>query len=200
MPKSRIDILRKDEVLHQSFIRWFKVRFDYERFDGSRTEPIERYVLDRGESVGVLLHDVAQNEIVLVEQMRIAAADFGSPWLLELPAGRVDDGENPMHAAIRESIEETGAEPHDLELISTFFASPGTSTERLHLYYCPFHEGLHVNAQGGLADENEDLRVHRVGLAEASEMIRNGALVDAKTIIGIQWLSSRESRTMLGTQ
>lgn len=191
-------MLGKEEVLHRFFFRWFKFRFEYERFDGTRTEPIDQYVLDRGQSVGVVLHDLGNDEIVLVEQMRIAAIDSGNPWLLELPAGRVDDAEEPLAAASRESQEETGVSPSDVRLICKFYASPGTCSELLHLYYCPFPNGFDAGERGGLVDEHEDIRVHRVTVTEAAAMIESGSIVDAKSIIGVQWLVAQANRSTDG--
>ncbi|MBS1726960.1 MAG: NUDIX hydrolase [Armatimonadetes bacterium] len=182
------EILETKEVFHKRIFRWLSIRFRAKKFDGTLSEPIEHLVLNRGDSVGILLHDLATDEIVLVEQFRVSAIENGPGRLLEIPAGRIDDGESAEASAKREAIEETGAEPESIQLVASFYLSPGACTERLSLFYCPFPTGLTVLAHAGLAHESEDLRVHRVPTPEADEMVKNGTIIDAKSIIAIQWL------------
>ena len=177
-----------EELLRRGFFRWVAVRFRYTRTDGKDSGEVEHLVLERGDSVGVVLHDLQTDEIVLVEQLRIATLETSNGFLLEFPAGRIDASEQPIHAAIREAKEETGAELSDVQLISSFYLSPGTCSERLHLFYCPFLDGLTVKATGGLESEHEDLKVHRISLDQAMTMVGSGEIADAKTIIGVLWL------------
>ena len=183
-----VEIFAKKEIFEYYIFKGFAVSFQYPRFDGTLSEKAEHFVIERGESVGILVHDVPANEIVLVEQFRIATAENGPGFMIELPAGRIDSGEDPLTTAARETKEETGAVPGSLEHISTFYLSSGGLAERLHLFYAPFPEGLTVGPHGGLAHEGEDLKIHRLSLIDAYEMISSGKIVDAKTIIAIQWL------------
>jgi ADP-ribose pyrophosphatase len=133
----------------------------------------------------LVLHDVPANEVVFVEQARVAT----SGWILELPAGRVEPNEDPAATAGREAEEETGAAPATVQRISRFYLSPGGCSERLHLFYCPFSDGLTVHEYAGLAQDSEDIRVHRIPLPRALEMIETGEIADAKTMIGLYWLA-----------
>jgi ADP-ribose pyrophosphatase len=197
MDQPKITLLAKDEVFRHAFYRGYIARFSYTRFDGTTAGPVDRFVLDRGDSVGMLLHDVPRNEVILVEQLRVATLDHSSGLLLELPAGRIEPGDEPAETAVREIREETGAQPPELERVATFYLTPGGSSERLHLFYAPFQAGLKVEEHGGLAEENEDIRVHRVPVPNAMEMIKDGRIADAKTILALLWLGTRGVRCEL---
>lgn len=184
-------ILSQETVFQIRIFHFKSVTFQYTQTNGEVSPPITHLVLDRNDSVGVLLHDLTTDEIVLVEQFRIAAFENGPGWLLEIPAGRIEDGDEAEPTARREAKEETGADPAECQFISSFYLSPGGCSERLSLFYCPFPDGLQVLAHAGLAHENEDLRVHRVNTKEAYEWIREGKIIDAKTIIALQWLHNR---------
>jgi len=187
----RVTVLSTEEVFSRDFFRWVSIRFTYRRYDGTTSGPVDRIVFDRGDSVGMLLHDIPRNEVILVEQLRIAAVGHGTGWLLELPAGRIETGDSPEATASREVREETGAEAAEMEPIASFYLSPGACSERLHLFYAPYPEGLEIQEHAGLAEENEDIRVARVPFEEALEMIKDGRLADAKTILGLLWLQAR---------
>jgi ADP-ribose pyrophosphatase len=186
-----ITVLAKEELLSRAMFRWINVRFTFHRFDGTVSEPVERIVFERGDSAGMLLHDLARNEVILLEQVRIATLDSGTGLLLEIPAGVIEPGDSAEDTARREIQEETGAPPGQLVWISSFYPSPGACSERVHLFYAPYPEGVETAQTTGLAAENEDIRVLRVPLEEAFQMVRDGRIQDAKTIIGLQWLLIR---------
>ncbi len=194
MPDKQVEILDRQERLRVGFFRWYAVKFRYRKFNGDFSKSAEYMVLDRGDSVAMLVHDVPKDEVVLVEQFRISAYGPTSGWIYELPAGRVEDGEDPQSTAIREVIEETGASAKTPEWISSFFLSPGGTTERIHLYYFGYTNGLKVGEHGGLAAEGEDIRVHRMPLPKALEMVKHGEIADAKTILALFWLRDRTNR------
>lgn len=191
MAEPKVTIHAKDEILNFHIFHGFKVTFQYLRFDGKFSEPATHFVLERGDSVAVLLHDVPTDEIILVEQFRISTAENGTGWLIELPAGKVDDGESTANGAIREAKEETGAIPSSVHPISTFYLSPGSSSERLHLFYCPFENGISVQEFGGMAHEGEDIRVHRMAAAKAIAVAESGEIADAKTLVALFWLQGK---------
>ena len=191
MNTGKVTILAKNEILRKGFFRWNLVRFQFQRFDGTESEVAEHIVFDRGDSVAVLVHDLARQEVVLVEQLRIATGS----WTLEIPAGKLDADEGPEAAAIRELAEETSAVVNKIQSISTFYPSPGACNERIHLFYCPFYEGLTTTRFGGLKSENEDIKVMHMPVAVALDRMSKGEIIDAKTIIALLWLKAQIGST-----
>ncbi|MBI1278153.1 MAG: NUDIX domain-containing protein [Anaerolineaceae bacterium] len=117
-----------------------------------------------------------QNRILLVRQFRSAAAVVMS----EIPAGVLNAGEDPMEAAVRELQEETGYKPGKIERLGGFYTAPGYTTEYIHLYIA------RELAESRLpADEDEFIEVERVSLENAMNMIEQGKITDAKTIIAL---------------
>lgn len=117
--------------------------------------------------------------VLLVEQERPAV----SQRTLEIPAGLVDAGEDPLAAARRELREETGYEADTLEPLGTIYSSPGFTDETLHLY---LGRGLrHISEDEGPLDAAEIVQMYALPLAEAVARAESGALRDAKTVAGL---------------
>ena len=117
--------------------------------------------------------------ILLERQYRHAAQQF----LWELPAGRIDEGENELKAAKRELLEETGYTARKWKRILNFYVSPGFVAETMSIY-------LAMDLQEGKAQPEADevIEVRFVSLAEGVRMVMTGKIKDAKTISGVFWL------------
>ena len=127
----------------------------------------------------------AENELIFVRQFRYPYAKV----LLELPAGKLERGEEPLHCAIRELREETGAAADTVESLGQIYPSPGYTDEILHLFLAT---GLHYgDAQ---PDEDEFLTCERIPLADAAEMTLRGEICDAKTAVAVLklWAKRRD--------
>ncbi len=184
--KSSISIV-EDKTLWKGWSHLRRVTFDFFR-EGRKPHRLEWEVFDRSEAAGILLHNVETNTVTLVRQLRIPAHLMGDhPFLLEVPAGFIDDGETAEEAAIREAYEETGYRITSVRKAFAPYMSPGSVTEKLHSFYATVIEADRVAAGGGLAEEKEDLEVVELPFDEALAMIVRGEIVDAKTIMLLQW-------------
>jgi len=145
--------------------------------------------LHRGDAAAILLHDPSANLVLLCEQFRAPTLEHGSGWLVELPAGMVDDGETPLAGITRETLEETGQVVSNPHLISTVYASPGGSSERIHIFYDCVELQTDLPQFGGLESEDEDIRIMLMDVNEALDQLHKGEIADAKTVIALLWLN-----------
>ena len=147
-----------------------------------------RELILRPRAVGVLLFDPAQQQVVLVRQIRVGMLDEGqNPWLLELVAGMVESGEEPIQVAARESLEEANTKPQDLLQICEYYNSPGISNERITLF-CGRVDATQAGGIFGLYAEHEDIEVVVLSLADALAKVASGEINNAMSIIALQWL------------
>lgn len=187
----KVEILQRHEVFRK-FFRIDEVVLRHERFDGSMTSEMTRLVLNRGDSVALLLADRKRNAILLCEQFRLPTyGPNGSGWLLELPAGVLEAEEEPRECARREALEETGYAVANMHSIATVYLTPGGSSERIHIFYAEIADRDRIEAGGGLAAEDEDIRMVWMSMEDASRLCAEGAIYDAKTLIALQWLQLR---------
>jgi len=100
--------------------------------------------------------------------------------LLELPAGKLEEGENPEETARRELVEETGYYPSKLKKIASFYVAPGYSTEYMHLYLAKGLEKREVNP-----DFDEIISPVIIEEEKVKRMLKEGDIEDAKTILGL---------------
>ena len=176
-------------ILYKGFFSLYEYRFQYRKFDGSVSDAVTREILDRGHAVVLLAYDDKRDEVVLIEQIRIAAIDTqDTPWMLELIAGMMDhDNESSEEVAKREAMEEAGIIVGQCKPIISYLASPGGLTEQLHILVghvdSSTARGVH-----GLAEENEDIKVHVVSREQAYQWVEEGIINNAASIIALQWL------------
>lgn len=188
----RVEILSKQEIFSRLFFKFEEIRLRHELLNGQMSDELLRLNMERGDGVSAVLYNVSLDEVILIEQFRYAGYVHGNGWLLELPAGIAADQETPKAAMKRELLEETGYKVKKLEHISTFYLSPGGSTERIFLYYAPVTAQDKVAQGGGLPAEKEEIRIVPMKLDKALRQIASGKICDAKTIIGLQWLAARK--------
>ncbi|HAY29432.1 MAG TPA: NUDIX hydrolase [Candidatus Accumulibacter phosphatis] len=186
----RVEVCSRRRLL-DDFFKVDEAEVSFERADGSMTPPARRLVFERGDSVAAVVYHRDSDSLLFAEQFRYPTVGKGSGWLLEVVAGMIDAGESPETALRREVEEELGFTLARCEAIATFFVSPGGSSERIWLYYAEVTDADRVGDGGGLAAEHEEIRIVRMSLEAAKAALRQGSLADAKTIIGLQWLSSR---------
>ncbi|MGY1712648.1 NUDIX domain-containing protein [Geodermatophilus sp. SYSU D00758] len=168
-----------------------RTTFEYRHADGRwTTETRETY--DRGNGATILLHDVARGTVLLSRQFRFPVYVNGHPdgMLVEAAAGLLDD-DDPETAIRREAEEELGVTVGSLEHVFDVWMSPGSVTERLHFYAAPYTAADRTGAGGGLAEEGEDVEVLELPFHEALDMVADGRIADAKTVMLLQWAALR---------
>jgi len=124
----------------------------------------------------VIMPFLSDSEVIVIRQYRYPVSEE----LVEFPAGTLEVGETPQSCALRELEEETGYRAGELELLGSFYASPGYSTELLYAYVAR-------NLRKGSArpDVDERIKVEKVTLEELLEMVKRGDVRDSKTLATI---------------
>lgn len=158
------------EVVYQGII--VKVRRDKARLINGVIA--DREVVEHPGGVAVFAID-EQEQVLMVRQFRYPMGEE----ILELPAGKLEPGEDPKFSALRELKEETGIIPGSVRSMGCTYSSPGIFSEKIHLF-------LAQDLQEGMAqpDEDEFLEVVRIPLKKLLSMIADNQIVDAKTIAG----------------
>ena len=188
-----VELLEKSER-YSGFFRITRYRLRHRLFAGGWSGVIEREVFERGHAVGVLPYDPVADSLVLIEQFRIGALVAGmSPWLIEVVAGIVEEGETPEEVARRETQEEAGLEIQALMPMCRYLVSPGGSSESVRLY-CGRVDSRGAGGIHGLAEEHEDIRVDRVAYGEAMRLLEEGRVTNSVSLIALQWLALHRDR------
>ncbi|CRK84002.1 NUDIX domain-containing protein [Neobacillus massiliamazoniensis] len=126
------------------------------------------------------------NKIVLVEQYRKAL----ERTIVEIPAGKLEKGEEPALCARRELEEETSYECESLELLTSFYTSPGFADEIIHVFLA---KGLTKKENPAALDEDEFVNLEELTLEEALQYVKEQKIYDAKTIYAVQYLQLQEA-------
>jgi nudix-type nucleoside diphosphatase (YffH/AdpP family) len=178
--------IRTVEVLSAGWSTLKKTVFDFRRRDG-RWQTQTRETYDRGDGCAVLLYNRAAGRILLIRQFRFPAYVNGHPEpLIEVCAGLLDTAD-PEACIRRETEEETGYRIERPVKVIESFMSPGSVTERLHLFVAEYDPASRVAAGGGVEAEEEDIETLELGLDQALTMVEAGEILDAKTIMLLQW-------------
>jgi ADP-ribose pyrophosphatase len=135
---------------------------------------IEKDIVEHQDSVGIVA--VSGSDIILVTQYRRAA----DRTLVEIPAGKIEKGETPRQAAIREMAEEIGCSGRLAPLLKWYLA-PGYSTELMHVFVATTLRKINR----GPLDDDENIRIKKVKLADALKKCLNGEIRDSKTVAAL---------------
>ncbi|ANS44872.1 ADP-ribose diphosphatase [Serratia inhibens] len=188
LDKNNVEIIAR-ETLYRGFFSLNLYRFRHRLFNGDMSPEVKREIFERGHAAVLLPYDPVRDEVVLIEQLRIAAVDTSSsPWLLEMVAGMIETGESVEDVCRREAQEEAGVEVGRCKPVLSYLASPGGTSERLSIMVgevdATTAEGIH-----GLEEEHEDIRVHVVSREQAYRWVEEGAIDNAASVIALQWLA-----------
>ncbi|MBU9856218.1 MULTISPECIES: ADP-ribose diphosphatase [Rahnella] len=185
--KDDVEIIAR-ETRYKGFFSIIAYRFRHRLFNGEMSGEVVREVFERGHAAVLLPYDPQRDEVVLIEQIRIPALDSSdTPWLLEMVAGIIEEGETVEDVARREALEEANIVVKRCKPALNYLASPGGTSERLSIMVgevdATTAEGIH-----GLEAENEDIRVHVVSREQAYRWVEEGAIDNAASVIALQWL------------
>jgi nudix-type nucleoside diphosphatase (YffH/AdpP family) len=187
--------------LLDAFFKVDEYTVSHERFDGKMSKEQSLLVFERGDAVAALLYDPARRKIITVNQFRLPTREKGRNrgWLIEAVAGMIrtsKDGrpmETPTECLIREVREETGYQLTHATPVSTFFSSPGGSTERIYLFYAEVRQTAQVEKGGGVPEDGEDIEIVEFDIDEFFRLMTAGEFEDPKLIIAGQWLMARRA-------
>ncbi|MFD6136418.1 NUDIX domain-containing protein [Isoptericola sp. NPDC060257] len=184
-------VVRDVELTSRGWHVLRRTTFDHRRRDGS-WHTLERETYDRGDGATILLHDDARSTVLLTRQFRFPAYvnDHPDGMLIETAAGLLDD-DDPETAIRREVAEELGVAVGPVAHVFTAYMSPGSVTEKVHFYAASYTPGDRVGPGGGVAHEGEDIEAVELHRDDALAMVRDGRIVDGKTIMLLQWWALR---------
>ncbi|MEX0496157.1 NUDIX domain-containing protein [Raoultella terrigena] len=170
---------------------WYTLKtytFELLRRDG-RWQEQSREAYDRGNGAVILLYSREKKTVVLIRQFRFPVWINGHDgFLIEAAAGLLDNA-SPEERIIAEAQEETGFQVTRIEPVFTAYMSPGSVTEKLYFFIAEYSPDDRQTGGGGLAEEGEDIEVLEWPLEQALQAIRDGEIVDAKTIMLLQHLA-----------
>jgi nudix-type nucleoside diphosphatase (YffH/AdpP family) len=179
--KQRVTI-EKIEPLSRNWVKLDRYTIRYARRDG-RTDMLVREVHDHGSGAAVLPYDARRGTVLLVKQFRLPPyLAGGDGFIIECCAGLLD-GDDPAACAAREAEEELGFRVSNLRLVANPFATPGVVTERIAMFLGDYDHGSRLHNGGGHAHEGEDIEVIEMAFDDLRLMVREGRIIDAKTLM-----------------
>ena len=185
-----------EDIVHayRGFLKIVQAKVTFDSFENGKSIVAHREMMDRGDSVAILLMEKDTASFLLTRQFRFPTAIKdqktelpNAGWLDEIPAGKLEEGENPEDCARREVLEELGYRCKSLKEISHFYVSPGGTSERIWLFYSEVESSEKIEAGGGLDSEHENIQLVRYPLTDILTQIASGEIRDAKTIVAMQW-------------
>jgi GDP-mannose pyrophosphatase NudK len=179
--------LLKTEILSNNWYTLKKVTYEYLKRDGGwQTQSREAY--DRGNGATILLFSKENKTVILTRQFRMPTFINGNEtgMLIEACAGLLDK-DNPEDCIRRETEEETGYKVSEVKKIFEAYMSPGSVTEVLYFFTAEYSMSMKMNAGGGIDQEQEDIEVLEIPFDKAMQMIDDGQIKDAKTIMLLQY-------------
>ena len=179
------------EVLSDNWYTLRKVTFEYLRNDGT-WEVQHREAYDRGNGATILLYNRKKRTVILTRQFRVPTYLNGNPsgMLIEACAGLLDQ-DDAERCIKKETEEETGYQISTVEKVFEAYMSPGSVTEVIHFFIAEYTASMKVGQGGGADDEQEEIEVLELAMDQAIQMVENGEIRDAKTIMLIQYIQLR---------
>lgn len=179
--KNRV-MIEQVEPLSRNWVKLDRYTIRYTRQDG-RADTLVREVHDHGNGASVLPYDATRGTVLLVKQFRLPPHLAGlDGFIIECCAGLLD-GDDPAICAQREAEEELGTRISNLRMVANPFATPGVVTERIAMFLADYDHTARISNGGGHAHEGEDIEVLELPFDDLRRMVKDGAIIDAKTIM-----------------
>ncbi|WP_452226998.1 NUDIX domain-containing protein [Lacinutrix cladophorae] len=177
-----------NKVLSNEWATLNQIDYDYQFKDGS-WKRISRESYDRGDGACILLYNIEKRTVILTKQFRMPAYanNKNEGMSIEVCAGAIDKQEAPEVCIIREVEEEVGYKIPKATKVLEAYTSPGAVTEKMYLFVAEYSDAMKINEGGGLAIENEEIEVLEIPFHEAIQMMNNQEIIDAKTIMLLQY-------------
>lgn len=193
MPNT-VEIVTRDRAF-QGFFKMDVFTLRFELFRGGMSPEIEREVLITRPSVCCLPYDPVRDAVVLIEQFRTGPFVAGNehPWMLEAPAGFMEQGEDGAETARREVTEEAGCFVAALDYAGPHYTSQGAHSERTHVFIGKA-DVTGVGGIHGVSGEGENIRIHTLPFAEAMALFDGGKITSAFGALPLLWLSRHRER------
>jgi nudix-type nucleoside diphosphatase (YffH/AdpP family) len=184
--------ITKTELLSDNWYLLNKVTFEFTPENGE-PEIQRREVYDRGNGAAILLYNKEKQTVILTRQFRLPTFLNGneSGMMIEVCAGLLDE-KNPEDCIKRETEEETGYRIQDVKKVFEAYMSPGAVTEILYFFTAEYQPEMKVSEGGGLATEHEYIEVLEIDFNQTLEMVYNGEIKDAKTIMLLLHAKNRQ--------
>ena len=175
--------ITKTELLSDNWYLLNKVTYEFTPQNGE-PEIQRREVYDRGNGAAILLYNREKQTVILTRQFRLPTFLNGNEngMMIEVCAGLLDE-KNPEDCIKRETEEETGYRIQDVKKVFEAYMSPGAVTEILYFFTAEYQPEMKVSEGGGLATEHEYIEVLEIDFNQTLEMVYNGEIKDAKTIM-----------------
>ena len=190
VPEPHVRVV-EEKLLSDNWYTLKTTTFDLQRRDGTwQRQHRESY--DRGNGATILLYNRAQKTVILTRQFRFPTYVNGntSGMMIEACAGLLDK-DDPETCIKRETEEETGYQVREVRKVFEAYMSPGSVTERLYFFVGEYSARDKISDGGGHPHEGEDIEVLELLLDAALEMVTKGEIVDAKTIMLLQYAKLR---------
>jgi nudix-type nucleoside diphosphatase (YffH/AdpP family) len=175
-------------ILSNAWATLNRIDYDYQFKDG-RWKRLSRESYDRGNGTSILLYNKEKGTVILTKQFRMPAYanDEKDGMSIEVCAGALDKNESPEVCIIREIEEEVGYKIENATKVFESYMSPGAVTEKMYSFIAEYTDDMKINEGGGVDAEDEEIEVLEVSFQKSIEMMLNGEIKDAKTIMLLQY-------------